>query len=213
MNTSTQILSPAVSIFFWSIVFTACVLYIYPRMARADSVQIQNVIQTRTLTGDNVVSDGKTVTTGDSSNSVSVHTTVNGENVEDYYASSSDPIDYRSSYTTENGGGVVQVNTSDAYLQKALEDLRQLHESQTRQEKIHAEIERQAKNVRKNKNSGAQAAQVALAAQSNSGNSGSTSSSSTSEKNIDAMVSRISLHGFKTLLSNIFAYVRIWISR
>ena len=207
MNTSIQSHLAAYSILFWSSVILACTLFISTPKTRADSVQIQNVIQTRTSTGDNTVSDGKTITTGRSSNSVSVNMVANGENVEDYYASSTDPINYSSSYTTENGGGVTQGNTQDRNLLKAQENLRHLRETQSIQAKIQPEVDKQAKNVHKNKTTGTQ---VALAAQNNPG---SVSSSSTSENKTDAMASGRTIHGLKTLLSNIFAYVRIWISQ
>lgn len=207
MNTSTQALSRIFSAFFWSVVFIVFALIMNIPESKADSVQIQNVIQTRTSTGDNTVTDGKTITTGQSSNGVSVSTVENGKYIEVYYASSSDPIEFTSTYTANDRSVVAASSTRELFL-KAQEDLRQLHEIQRIQGKVRTEIDQQVKAVRKNKvqNSGAQ---PALAAHSNSG---IASSSSMLEKK-DAHATRITLHGFKTLVSNIFAYVHIWISR
>ena len=52
-------------------------------------------------TGNNHVSSG-TITQAASTNSIDVHTEVNGKVIEDYHASSTKPIEYHSSYSTSS---------------------------------------------------------------------------------------------------------------
>ena len=69
-------------------------VFLMPYGAHAETVHIQNTIISRTSTGGNVVQDGQQAQTGESDNSVSVHTEINGETVENYSNTSWSPIFY-----------------------------------------------------------------------------------------------------------------------
>ena len=81
-----------------------------PAISFADNVTITNSFSSSANSGGNYAAGGEVVE-GSSTNTTSVHTLVNGEVVEDYTESSSEPIEYHNTYTSETNNVSIETHT------------------------------------------------------------------------------------------------------
>ena len=89
----------------------------FPLFAHAETVNIVNNVSSSANSGGNYA-EGGTVVEGQSSNRVYVRTVVNGEVVEEYEETSSEPIHYETKSESTHSDTTIQntVNTSDVYM-------------------------------------------------------------------------------------------------